>query len=83
MEKETLNGNGFPDSNSFLQIASTIIKEHPELEDYYSPEGLSIKLEAYINNHSEIPADKVVDSFVNETLIECEHIPNRNKNFTD
>ena len=83
MEKEKLSGNDFPDSNGFLQIASNIIKEHPELEDYYSPEGLSTELETYITKHSEIPADKVVDSFVNETLESCEHIPNRNKNFTN
>lgn len=63
----------------FTLIASKILNENPELEDYYSLEGLTTQLQEYIEHHNDIPLEQAIEDFTKDTLEDCYHFRNIKK----
>ena len=64
-----------PDESYYLTIASHILNDNPELEEFYSLQGLAIDLKTYLNKHP----DKTVQDFTEDRVASCDHYPSYDK----
>lgn len=64
-----------PDANYYLTIASHILNKNPELEEFYSLQGLAIDLEKYLNEYP----DRTVEDFTKDRVASCDHYPSIKK----
>lgn len=64
-----------PNADYYLTIASHILNKNPELEEFYSLQGLAIDLQKYLNEHP----DKTVEDFTEDRVSSCDHYPSYDK----
>ena len=58
-----------PDENYYFTVASHILNNNPELEEFYSLQGLAVDLEKYLKWHP----DKTVEDFTKDRVASCDH----------
>lgn len=78
-EADGIEGTGHQhlDEDSFLTIAQKILDENPSLDEFYSPQGLANSLKDYVERHSDLPTDKIIENFTEDTLEDCQHLKSR------
>ena len=71
-------GHQHLDRTHLLMIASNILNKNPELEEFYSIDGLSKELEVYINKNPDKPLNNAIEDFTDDAVEDCSHFKSKN-----